>query len=39
MNFENMPELKWRYGYFMILGLIFTACVILHWRFRKSGWL
>ena len=39
MNFENMPELKWRYGYFMVLGLIFTACVILHWRFRKSGWL
>ncbi|MEE7475136.1 magnesium/cobalt transporter CorA [Methylobacterium hispanicum] len=39
MNFEYMPELKWRYGYFMVLGLIFSACAILYWRFRRSGWL
>ncbi|SFL71465.1 magnesium and cobalt transport protein CorA [Methylorubrum salsuginis] len=39
MYFEHMPELKWRYGYFMVLGIIFSACAILYWRFRKSGWL
>jgi magnesium transporter len=39
MNFEVMPELKWRYGYFVVLGGIIATCVVLYWRFRKSGWL
>ena len=39
MNFEVMPELKWRYGYFIVLAGIFTACAVLYWRFRKNGWL
>jgi len=39
MNFEYMPELKWRYGYYVVLGGIFAACAILYWRFRKGGWL
>lgn len=39
MNFTNMPELSWHYGYFAILGLIVAACGFLWWRFRKSGWL
>ncbi|RYF62846.1 MAG: magnesium and cobalt transport protein CorA, partial [Comamonadaceae bacterium] len=39
MNFEAMPELKWRYGYVMALGLIASACGFLYWRFRKAGWL
>src|SRR5262249_9403266 len=26
MNFENMPELKWTYGYFVILAIIIAAC-------------
>lgn len=39
MNFENMPELHWRYGYYVVLGGIVSACVILYWRFRRSGWL
>ena len=38
MNFEVMPELKWRYGYFAVLGGIFAICGILYWRFRKNGW-
>ncbi|TXN33565.1 magnesium and cobalt transport protein CorA [Methylobacterium sp. WL19] len=37
MNFEVMPELKWSYGYFVVLGGIFTACAVLYWRFRKNG--
>lgn len=39
MNFEVMPEIKWRYGYFIVLAGIFTACAVLYWRFRKNGWL
>jgi len=39
MNFDNMPELTWKYGYFMVLGLILTACVVLHRLFRRNGWL
>lgn len=39
MNFENMPELATRYGYFAVLGVIVTLCAILYWRFKRSGWL
>jgi magnesium transporter len=39
MNFEHMPELKWSYGYFFILGVIAAICGVLHWRFRRAGWL
>ena len=38
MNFEHMPELKWRYGYAMALGLIVAICGYLYYRFRKAGW-
>jgi magnesium transporter len=39
MNFQHMPELEWRYGYPLVLGLIFTVCSGLWWRFRRIGWL
>lgn len=39
MNFDFMPELRWRYGYFVVLGLIATICLVLWARFRKIGWL
>jgi magnesium transporter len=39
MNFEHMPELKWRYGYFLVVGGILAICSALFWRFRKNGWL
>lgn len=39
MNFENMPELKWKLGYPMALGAIFSAGALLYWRFRRAGWL
>ena len=39
MNFEFMPELRWRYGYFMALGVIFGAAGLLFLRFRRSGWI
>jgi magnesium transporter len=39
MNFDNMPELRWRYGYFVVLGVIALVCVGLHRLFRRNGWL
>lgn len=39
MNFEHMPELGTRYGYYIVLGIIVTACIILHRIFKRSGWL
>ena len=39
MNFQNMPELKWEYGYPMALVVVTTLCTYLYYRFRKSGWL
>lgn len=39
MNFEHMPELKWAYGYYFVLGVIFAACTLLYASFRRYGWL
>ncbi len=39
MNFDYMPELRWKYGYFAVLAGVVTACCYLYWRFRRSGWL
>jgi magnesium transporter len=38
MNFEHMPELTWRYGYFLVLGFIGVVCTVLFISFRRSGW-
>ena len=39
MNFDNMPELHARYGYYVVLAVIATACVVLHTLFRRNHWL
>jgi magnesium transporter len=39
MNFEHMPELHWRWGYPLAIGLIASVCGLLYWRFKKVGWL
>lgn len=39
MNFENMPELKWQYGYYAVVAGIFLICGVLYWRFKKNRWL
>jgi magnesium transporter len=39
MNFDNMPELRWYYGYFVILGAMFAICTTLYVAFRRAGWL
>jgi magnesium transporter len=37
MNFEFMPELKWRGGYFMVWGLfgVITAVMLVYFKWRK----
>ena len=39
MNFEHMPELKWQYGYYIVLALIGVICGTVFWRLRRNGWL
>ena len=39
MNFEHMPELKTRYGYFVVLGVITSVCTALYLRFKHARWL
>ncbi|MFI5626484.1 magnesium/cobalt transporter CorA [Nocardioides sp. NPDC051685] len=39
MNFDFMPELQWRYGYFMALGLMLTVNVVLYILFRRRNWI
>ena len=39
MNFQNMPELKWEYGYFAVVGLIALAVIALYAGFRRNRWL
>jgi len=39
MNFAQMPELQWEYGYPAALTLIVSTCLILYRRFKRAGWL
>ena len=39
MNFDNMPELTWRYGYFVVVGLLGCISGGLFALFRKYRWL
>ncbi len=39
MNFDFMPELHWRYGYFAVLGLMAVLAVIMLKIFKKKDWL
>ena len=38
-NFENFPELKWRYGYYAALGLMGVVTGIMLVFFRKKKWI
>jgi magnesium transporter len=39
MNFANMPELQWRYGYFGILSAMAVIGISLVVYFRRKNWL
>ena len=39
MNFEFMPELKWKWSYPAIMIGIVIGCLLLHRRLKRVGWL
>jgi magnesium transporter len=39
MNFKNMPELEWVYGYPVSLAIMVVIDIWLYFRFRKAHWL
>jgi magnesium transporter len=39
MNFKFMPELEWRGGYFVIVGVMVAVAVVMLIFFRKKKWL
>lgn len=39
MNFRYMPELRWRFGYFGVLGLMVAIGLTMVLWFRAKGWL
>jgi magnesium transporter len=39
MNFDAMPELRWRYGYPFALLLMVLVAVTLYALFKRRGWL
>ena len=38
MNFVNMPELEWEFGYFIVLGLMASVTVVMLAYFKRRGW-
>lgn len=39
MNFANMPELKWHYGYFGAVGVMGIVAIVMVLFFRRKKWL
>lgn len=39
MNFDNMPELHWKYGYFSVLFMMISISISTFYWFKKRGWL
>ena len=39
MNFKYMPELETRFGYWVVVAIILTICLMLYRRFKRVGWL
>jgi magnesium transporter len=39
MNFQHLPELGWRLGYPMALGLMVVSAILPYVVFRRKGWL
>jgi magnesium transporter len=38
MNFTFMPELKGKYNYFILLGVMAVIAIVLTTWFRRKGW-
>jgi len=38
MNFVNMPELQWHYGYYIVVGVMLSLGVGMYVWFKRKGW-
>lgn len=38
MNFDNMPELRTQYGYFVVWGVMLLVAVGMLWYFKRKKW-
>jgi magnesium transporter len=39
MNFDFMPELRWKFGYPLVLGIVTSLSAFLFYKFKKAKWL
>ncbi len=39
MNFKNIPELQWDYGYAYAVALAIFAALLPYWLFKRKGWM
>jgi magnesium transporter len=39
MNFEHMPELKWEWGYPLVLGLMAAIAICMLGFFKRKKWI
>jgi magnesium transporter len=39
MNFEWMPEIRWKYGYPAIILLMLVVFILIYLWFRRRKWL
>jgi magnesium transporter len=39
MNFDNMPELHWSFGYPLALLLMVAAGGLMYGIFKRKGWI
>ena len=39
MNFEYMPELQWKYSYFILWGVMFVLFLLMIFFFKKKKWI
>lgn len=39
MNFDHMPELRWTFGYPLVMGVMALVTGTLYYKFKKSNWL
>lgn len=39
MNFDHMPELRWTFGYPLVVGVMALVTGALYYKFKKANWL
>ena len=39
MNFKYLPEIYWKYGYFIILGVMLIVAILMLFFFKRRNWI